>query len=396
MASSSRAALRSCGLEDLDEALLGLVAESFTLYECALYDRHDILQQAATLAEVGSSATMFIAQALYRHLSPHLGEELDIHEDSTAVKMKAQLKAWGLVQAGKTKTDLWNRIQEQLADSVEPPPKYCKVSAATRRELTGWSSQRISQDQCKDKFLLTKSDLGGLPFVWQNTNSFFGAKLYKLSDVKEKALQRHGGPDKLVRQKQREDASRADWDSRSKLMRKEKAERGREELAAELSKHGVRATDIAAMMEPSSLAFKNVMDGMKSWGCNLQQKAEYLERMHFASQGPASEYWQPWQGREPAKKKMGQMATDAKLERLAKGALAAWVSHQPSKEALATDPRVPAHMMAELQGYWGRLAEVERELERYYARAQVYGGMALWMNDAPVLGMYEEEFYGEY
>ena len=62
----------------------------------------------------------------------------------------------------------------QVADSVKPAPRHCLVSASTRRALSGWRHERLSQSKCKEIFDLRKGDLSGLHFVWEARSAFAG------------------------------------------------------------------------------------------------------------------------------------------------------------------------------------------------------------------------------
>lgn len=117
-----------------------------------LFDRGDMLRLAATLALVGSRPTALMAHALFKHLSPRLGEPLregaaiiasatewlathvrapglklpcGMNEASNVRDMRELLKSWGVTHSGAAygrKTDLWAAIQAQARRSSSRMP----------------------------------------------------------------------------------------------------------------------------------------------------------------------------------------------------------------------------------------------------------------------------------
>jgi hypothetical protein len=62
------------GLGTIEEQLADRVAEALISQVSPLWDRHDLLVTAANLARVGNHNTTAIANKVFAHLSPHLGE----------------------------------------------------------------------------------------------------------------------------------------------------------------------------------------------------------------------------------------------------------------------------------------------------------------------------------
>jgi hypothetical protein len=69
------------------------IAEALTGSHSFLYDLSDIARDAAALVCTGNESLGQIGRALFRFLSPHLGEELELTEKSSVPEMREKCKA---------------------------------------------------------------------------------------------------------------------------------------------------------------------------------------------------------------------------------------------------------------------------------------------------------------
>jgi hypothetical protein len=69
------------------------IAEALTGSHSFLYDFSDIARDAAALVCTGNESLGQIGRALFRFLSPHLGEELELTEKSSVPEMREKCKA---------------------------------------------------------------------------------------------------------------------------------------------------------------------------------------------------------------------------------------------------------------------------------------------------------------
>lgn len=80
-----------------------------------------------------------------------------------------------------------------------PNQRSCRVSGATRAELSGWSQLRVSQAAAKKTFHLYKSEVVKLPCGVHSTKGH----LYLLSNVKALAIKKYGTWARLVAERKR-------------------------------------------------------------------------------------------------------------------------------------------------------------------------------------------------
>jgi hypothetical protein len=69
------------------------IAEALTRSHSYLYDLSDIARDAAALVCTGNESLGQIGRALFRFLSPHFGEELELTEKSSVPEMREKCKA---------------------------------------------------------------------------------------------------------------------------------------------------------------------------------------------------------------------------------------------------------------------------------------------------------------
>ncbi|KAI3428759.1 hypothetical protein D9Q98_007581 [Chlorella vulgaris] len=336
--------------ESLPEDVLELIGNRILQDVSPLWDRHDLLQLAAILMQVGSANTRSLARMLFAFLSPRLGEDLPdgVTEKSSIPQLKAACKAWGLSATG-SKGVLWQRLLDEVQDCEDPeggdPPRYCIVAASTRAELTGCSSKRISQSKCKSIFDLTKSQLAHLPSEWQRVGGMYG-NTYLLKSVKEEMARRGITLQSIQASRQR---------SKEFLEQLNSVTEGRRQGLTELLRARGHSEALVPMLVGGRGA--SVFVWGYAQGVPLNEAANVVERLHFTSRGPPLAHYYAALAADtylPSKTTSQYKAEWQRHDRASMAALGPWVASQPSLASIQQNPQVPASLLPRLEQLWGQ------------------------------------------
>ncbi|KAL4442444.1 hypothetical protein ABPG77_005028 [Micractinium sp. CCAP 211/92] len=267
---------------DVLERILGLG----WLPPTPLYDRGDVLHDAAALACVGNATCTELAHRLFAELSPRRGQELPggVTAASPAKALKDACKEWGLPTGG-TKGALWERLLNEVQDSEEGEDgqalRRCLVSGATREELTGWSQKRISLKKARETFNLYKSEIEACDFILDphgpGAKPGMPVKAFLLSDLKAKARLRYGSWECLTGKRAQEKQNSEEWFAkyRAELQHRTDA------LQGELLKRGhtVALASCPSWLKPA--ADLGLACGGSGKGEAPDKAVDYLERLYF-------------------------------------------------------------------------------------------------------------------
>ncbi|PSC77056.1 galactokinase [Micractinium conductrix] len=326
-----------------------------------LYDRGDLLRDAAALACVGNSACTDLASRLFEQLSPRLGLDLPggATESSKVAQLKAACKEWGLAVGG-SKPEIWQRVLDQVQDSVEDedgqPPKHCIVSGATRGELAGWRDRRISLAKAKDIFNLWKHEVETCNCIL-DANGAGGRPghpikaLYLLEDVKRKARARHGTWEKLTGKKAE---SRAHLEQFKQEYDQKKQERVAA-LRAELRARGHSVAQVESLMSSPGVSFV-------TWGSSRElavgPAVDWIERMQYciSSEQREEEFALAFMycDYRPPRSEAQYKTREEKLKRAANRCMRSWAQNEwVTLQQLRDDADVPRSLLPELERLWG-------------------------------------------
>ncbi|KAL4423294.1 hypothetical protein ABPG77_004563 [Micractinium sp. CCAP 211/92] len=315
-------------------ALKQIGRELIKLESLVSYDRGDMLRDAASLAQLA-------------------------------------LMEWGLPHSAGTKSELWSRLVDEVQDSVLPPPRRCLVSAATRRELSGWSTRRVSQSKAMELYGLKQSDLDGMEYVLeQPKGGRLPGKMYLLREVKQKAQQR-------LQQTGVAGAAGTPAPERPHAHGRKGKGKAKKDASAAAKEAALPET---LMSMPG--AFRATDASYPEGALGVDAAASWLEKWGFAFSGPTDvkqllvEELASAAGLSASLAPQASSAVNAaadlaqwRREVALHAALARWVRQQRNLQFILGNPQVPRSLLPELQRMWE-----EHQQRREDEAAAVAGG----------------------